>query len=106
MKKYFKVANIKEQIKVETGYEKGGYNYFNGQNNRRGYYAYVRSVTIKEMDGYNTESYIMFDGFKEMLQEVKRQSKKVEAECDVLAEKEALRLAKILAVQKGWILEE
>jgi hypothetical protein len=73
-------------LKVQVDYEKGGMNYFSGQENRRGYYLYVYPVQIETVDDRVTiESFIMFKGGKKLLMEVGRKSQKAyEKACAML----------------------
>jgi len=90
MKKYFPIVEIfgetelASHLKVNIDYELGGYSYATGRKSRRGYYVYVTPVTIKKHDTYNSESLIMFSGFKTLLKEVKRQSKSAVIEVEQL----------------------
>ena len=69
-------------IKYNVFYDLGGFNYFNGQRNRRGYYLSVTPVTRVQEGAYNTESFGLFKGTKYFLSptELKRSSAKAEAE--------------------------
>lgn len=84
MKKYFNITKVADtehsasHLKVDLSYSIGGYN------SRRGYYAYVTPVTVKKEVGYNSESSMVFDGFKVMIKEVKRKSAKAETEANGL----------------------
>ena len=73
-------------LKVQVDYEKGGMNYFSGQENRRGYYLYVYPVQIETVDDRVTiESFTMFKGGKKLLMEVGRKSQKAyEKACAML----------------------
>ena len=73
-------------LKVQVAYEKGGMNYFSGQESRRGYYLYVYPVQIETVDDRVTiESYTMFKGGKKLLMEVGRKSHKAyEKACAML----------------------
>jgi hypothetical protein len=73
-------------LKVQVAYEKGGMNYFSGQESRRGYYLYVYPVQIETVDDRVTiESFIMFKGGKKLLMEVGRKSQKAyEKACAML----------------------
>jgi len=75
-------------LKVQVDYEKGGMNYFSGQETRRGYYLYVYPVKIETVDDrVIVESYTMFRGGKKLLLEVSRQSQKAyEKACTMLEE--------------------
>jgi hypothetical protein len=64
-------------LKIQVDYEKGGMNYFSGQESRRGYYLYVYPVQIELVDGrVVVESFTMFRGGKKLLMEVSRKSNK------------------------------
>ena len=64
-------------LKIQVDYEKGGTNYFSGQESRRGYYLYVYPVQIETIDGrVVVESFTMFRGGKKLLMEVSRKSNK------------------------------
>lgn len=66
------------QVTVEITYSLGGMNYFTGKNEKRGYYF---SITPEKVErGFR--SYTSFTGTKTCLVEVKRKSKKAEAEAD------------------------
>jgi hypothetical protein len=106
MKMYFEVNESEEVIKVTDGYEKGGFNYFNGETNGRGYYLYVIPVTIVQQKGYKTESMVLFDGFKRLLLETKRQSIKAQETAERMAIEIAYEMANELAKQKGWTLKK
>lgn len=72
---------IKENfLKVEVRYNLGGHSYVTYRNERRGYYLHVTPVTREDKGSYVMESFTAFRGFKMLLKEVKRQSKKAEAE--------------------------
>ena len=73
-------------LKFEMFYEKGGMNYWNGGNDKRGYYLSVRIVERKdEGRGFISESFMMFSGIKKLLMEVTRQNKKKLEECITLS---------------------
>lgn len=63
-------------IELSIGYELGGYNYFSGASNRRGYYAYAVPLTVSERDGYRSFTQALFDGAKVFLKEATRFSQK------------------------------
>ena len=83
MKKYEKIEGTENKyFKFEVDYEKGGMNYWNGGNDKRGYYLSVRIVERKdEGRGFISESFMMFGGTKKLLMEVNRQSEKKYNEC-------------------------
>lgn len=67
-----------EYIETKLFYDLGGYNYFTYKTDRRGYYASVKRVS--RSNGMHSSA--LFDGRKILLKEVKRQSKKAEAEAE------------------------
>ncbi len=75
-------------IEIEVLYDLGGWNYFTGVLERRGYYLHCTPILIsRDKDGkVRNRVYTAFTGIKHFLLEVKRKSKK--------AEKEAIELAK------------
>lgn len=75
------------ELKIEVGYEKGGMNYFSGQESRRGYYLYVYPVRRELVDGrVMVESFTMFRGGKKLLKEVARKSDKAYQEACSMVE--------------------
>lgn len=79
MKKY--VEKDGQTFAVSLTYSKGGTSYFTGKHESRGYYLSVRPVTLEKGDGYTSESFMIFSGYKHLLKEVKRQSDKAYREC-------------------------
>jgi hypothetical protein len=104
VKQYYKVKDSKTEIKVSTGYELGGMNYFSGAVNKRGYYLYAQPVERSDSNGFRCESTKLFSGFKVMLVEVSRKGKKAEATAEALAMEQAQRYAEQLAGQLGMEL--
>jgi len=79
MKKYEKIEGSENKfLKFEVDYQKGGMNYWNGSNEKRGYYLSVRIVERSKSDhtGFVSESFMMFSGIKKLIMEVGRQSQK------------------------------
>jgi galactokinase/mevalonate kinase-like predicted kinase len=76
MKSYEQIEGTNKSLKVHLFYNKGGMNYFNGKEERRGYYLSVTPVEIEQRNGYQSESFLMFSGVKRLVLEVKRQSDK------------------------------
>lgn len=71
--------NKKEtHLRVRLFYSKGGWNVFTSKSEQRGYYISLQPVTRE--GGF--ESFIAFSGCKVCVKEVKRASKKAEAEAD------------------------
>lgn len=65
-------------IEVEVTYDKGGYSYFSYEPKKRGYYLRIQPLTIKECDGYTSESFMAFSGVRDFILEVGRRSNKSE----------------------------
>lgn len=64
-------------IKVELYYAKGGWNYFTGNQERRGLYLSVSPVTRTVHEGGGvSESYVGFSGIKQFVLEMKRMNQK------------------------------
>ena len=85
-----KYLNVKgsntKKLKVKTYYSKGGMNYFTYKNDPRGYYVSVSIVEREQKDGYVMESFSLFNnGYKLLLREVGRASKKAEQISDSIA---------------------
>lgn len=99
---YYKVKDMDQEVKVSVGYELGGWGMLSGEYSRRGYYVYVQPVTRSG----GTESFTLFDGFKMLLKEVKRQSKKAESEAIAEAQTMIRDLAEKMAMEKGWTLAD
>ena len=83
MKKYILVKenNAATHIKIETYYNLGGYNYFTGKSEARGYYLSVTPVQKSR----GMESFTAFSGIKQCIKAVNRKSAKAEAEAEALA---------------------
>ena len=99
---YYKVKDVDQEVKVSVGYELGGWGMLSGEYSRRGYYVYVQPVTRRN----GMESFTLFDGFKMLLKEVKRQSKKAESEAIAKAQTMMRDLAEKMAMEKGWTLAD
>lgn len=67
-----KAGKESTHLAVEVSYELGGMNYFSGQVNRRGVYARIRPITVKD----GMESFFLGDGMKVLCVEMKRKSDK------------------------------
>ena len=90
MKKYMPIKPTENEnsLCLEVLYSKGGYNWFNGDNERRGYYLHCTPVLLKTdslSNGteYSTRTVTLG---KLMLKEVGRRSQKAEEEANRLAE--------------------
>lgn len=96
MKKYIPIEPTESEnnLCLEVLYSKGGYNWFNGDSERRGYYLHCSPVLLKcnKLDNgqeYTTKTIIAGKGYKLLLKEVSRRSQKAEAEANSLAEEKA-----------------
>ena len=97
MERYLKTTTQNKFIKVRTYYKKDTTNFFTYENEARGYYL---SVTPIER-GRGWETFTAFTGFKVLLKEVTRASKKAEAEAEAIAEKDWRKYAEIVANEAG-----
>ena len=93
MKKYIPIVPTESEnnLCLEVLYSKGGHNWFNGDNERRGYYLHCTPTLIKNNrlsngTGYSTNTVTLGKGYKLMLKEVGRRSQKAEEEANRLAE--------------------
>jgi hypothetical protein len=102
MKKYFETSGSPVEIKISTGYELGGQNYFTGTVGQRGYYLYAQPVERSaSAGGFRCESTMLFSGFKVLLVPTKRKSKKAEEQAEEMAKEQAYYYAQQLASQEG-----
>jgi hypothetical protein len=62
-------------IQVELYYHEGGWNYFIGVKEGRGYVLGARPVTISDERGYRVVSFMAFSGTKHTIKEANRYSK-------------------------------
>ena len=69
-------------IECCVGYDIGGYNCFTGENITRGYYAFVRPVTIARCAGHTSVRFNIFAGGKRLLVACSRQSPKKKASAE------------------------
>lgn len=114
-KKYLPLAPsesyTENTLEVTVGYDLGGYNWYSGGENKRGYYLYaipMTKTTNKMDDGreYNTYSQQVGKGLKLLLKEVSRQSKKSAQEAIAMAaEKEAMVIERVCE-QYGLVLAD
>lgn len=63
-------------VNFKIRFSKGGINYFNYKNEQKGFYVHCQPMTVTQKDGYSTEEYTMGTGFKILLSEESRDSKK------------------------------
>lgn len=97
MEKYLATTTPNKFIKLRSYYRKDTMNYFTGRSEARGYYLSV--TPVERARGF--ESFVAFTGFKVLLKEVTRASKKAEAEAEAIAEKDWRRYAEIAAKEAG-----
>lgn len=113
MKKYIALVPTHDEnsICLETGYSTGDYNWYNGDNERRGYYLYCTPVMVEThrlADGreYRSITQVLGKGNKLLLKEVRRRSKKAEAKAEALAEQKANWLLQRVLERYGLKLAE
>ena len=75
-----------QTFKIQVLYSVGGRNNWAGREEARGYYLHVTPVKLEDKGSYRMETVVAFSGYKDLLLEVKRQSKKAEESADKLAE--------------------
>ncbi len=69
---FIKAEGIDGEFMVSVYYDLGGYNYFSGNKNPRGYYLSVIPVKVTEY-GFTTQ---MFSGYKRVIAETNRYNEK------------------------------
>ena len=102
MEKYLATTTPNKYIKVYTYYKKDTMNYFTCKTEARGYYLSV--TPVERARGF--ESFEAFTGFKVLLKEVTRASKKAEAEAEAMAEGDWRKYAEIAANEAGLQIVE
>ena len=92
MKRYVAIEPTRDEnsICLEVGYSTGGHNWWNGDEERRGYYLYCTPLQVETRqysDGrdYKTFTQVVGKGNKLLLKEVARRSKKAETEAEQIA---------------------
>lgn len=97
------IATKKENVfvKVEVYYNLGGINYFTYEVEPRGYYLSVSPVERVNRGGYIMESCAAFSGYKTLLKEVKRKSKKAEAEAEQIAAERMKPIIDRVLIEQG-----
>ena len=101
MKKFIATKTENVFVKVETYYNLGGMNYFTYKVELRGYYLSVTPVERINRGSYITESCTAFSGYKMLLKEVKRKSKKAEMEAEQIAADEMQRIIDQVLSEQG-----
>jgi len=79
-KTYTKTDKENTELKTLFYYDLGGFNYFTGKEEGRGYYILIQPVEISrnENGGVSCETFTAFKGIKSLLTECKRKSKKMQ----------------------------
>ena len=95
-KKYIEATGDCNRLEITLDYSLGGYNWYNGNTDGRGYYLYVTPVYVNE-NTYNGQTYhtvqsTLGKGIKKLVKPVQRKSKKAEAEAIKLAEQSEAEL--------------
>lgn len=101
MKRFIATKTENVFVKVETYYSIGGVNCFTYRNEPRGYYLSVSPVERVNRGGYIIESYAAFSGYKMLLKEVKRKSKKAEMEAEQIAADGMNRIINQVLIEQG-----
>lgn len=65
-------------IEIEVTYDKGGYNYFNYEPKKRGYYLRVQPLNVSELGSGYVKQFVAFTGVRDFILEVGRRSAKAE----------------------------
>ncbi len=79
-------TNEGKVIETEITYSLGGWNYFTGMKEARGYYLHCTPMWVdKNKTGHGNKIYTAFTGVKTVLLTVKRKSKKAEETAKELA---------------------
>lgn len=89
-------------LEVRVYYDIGGYSWATGNPKKRGYYLSVSPLVVTE----HTVSYQGFSGASYFLNEVKRQSKKGEAEAIKKAQEVKAEVIKYVCDEHGITLKE
>ena len=108
-KKYIEAKGTDcNRLELTLDYSLGGYNWYNGKTDGRGYYLYCSPVTItsREYNGrpYETVSQILGQGIKKLVKPVQRKSKKAEAEAVELAKQSEQELIDYVCNKYGITL--
>lgn len=98
-------------IEVEVGYQLGGMNYWNYQTESRGYYLYATPCQLSTHPTstggeWQSITTTVGRGFKWLLKEVSRQSKKAEAEAIAIANEKMDWLIEKVCERYGLTLKE
>lgn len=98
METYLNTSKENTFIKIQVKYTKGGTALFTHKVEKRGYYLHVSPV-LRETDdrGITFEKYTAFSGYKQNLNEVKRDSEKAYNEALILKDNFLLQLLELLS---------
>lgn len=89
----FKIFNNSDgntHLRCKIRYDKGGQNVWDSRTTKRGYYISINPIKIER--GF--ESYVAYSGYSMLVKEVKRASKKAEAEADRYFDENVKRLCR------------
>jgi hypothetical protein len=103
LKEYVKWEGFPQELKVQVYYDKGGWNVFSGDKEKRGYYLSVTpvSVTRREDGSVLMEETSAFSGIKILIKEVNRRSKKRSKAAVKEAQSEKKRLIEQVIVKNS-----
>lgn len=112
MKRYIPIKtenNSENYLRIMMDYSLGGYNWYNGDEEKRGYYLYCSPVEKKTSYYSNGEPFVTYTetvgkGGKFLLKEVSRQSKKANEEALILANKRTEELVNLICKRYGFEL--
>ncbi len=112
--KYIPIETTKDgenAISVSVGFSDGGYNWYNGDNESKGYYLYCNpcNVATHQMhDGteYKTFTETLGKGAKILLKEIKRRSEKQMKEAFSIASEKEAALVEYVCSKYGLIIKE
>lgn len=108
MKEYIKVTGNPQFnfLRVEFDYDLGGWNYFTGGNEPRGYYIHVTPMDRQDRGGYFMETMVAFSGVKGCLLTVTRKSKKAEENARAIFEQEKEKYINYVLNKHNLTIEE
>jgi len=103
-KEYIKKEGFPKELKIQVYYDKGGWNYFSGDKEKRSYYLSVTHVHVNRRENGSIMSVetTAFSGTKMLIKEVNRRSKKRSQEALEIAEDKKEELIEyVIADQKA-----
>lgn len=109
MEKYIKLKEKRHgitHIETRVYYDLGGFNFFTGQSEARGYYLSVSPVEYSCENGHISVGFTAFTGYKYLLKEVARQSEKAAREAEKIAEKIAPQIIALVCKENDIETED